>query len=238
MTIISRDEARASQLKFYYTGRPCRHGHIANRYTSNNICVECQAISNQRHWHANREELVKQHRTRLNENRDHYNSNRRDKYKEDEAFREQIKQRAKYWYTQNRETVLSDPNYKAKRIMYQVRNKKRLSLSHALWRSNNRQHVNEQSRLYQAQHRSYYTAKQAAYRAQKRLATPPWCEHDSVLAMYERAKQLSHETDVPHHVDHIVPLVHPLVCGLHCLANLQILTERDNKSKNNKHVVG
>jgi hypothetical protein len=25
----------------YFTGKPCRHGHVAERYASNNVCVVC-----------------------------------------------------------------------------------------------------------------------------------------------------------------------------------------------------
>lgn len=34
-------------------------------------------------------------------------------------------------------------------------------------------------------------------------------------------------------VDHIIPLNHPLVCGLHCPANFQYLTREANRKKSN-----
>lgn len=39
------------------------------------------------------------------------------------------------------------------------------------------------------------------------------------------------------HVDHIIPLKHDLVCGLHVVANLQIIPGSENLSKNNRFVV-
>lgn len=38
----SRDEAIDEGEIFYYTGLPCRHGHMAKRYTSSGQCLECQ----------------------------------------------------------------------------------------------------------------------------------------------------------------------------------------------------
>lgn len=37
--------ARRLGLKFYTTGRPCKRGHIAERYTSTHQCVSCQNAS-------------------------------------------------------------------------------------------------------------------------------------------------------------------------------------------------
>ena len=44
---ISRSEARAAGLLTYFTGKPCRHGHLADRYVSCWICVECRRESNE-----------------------------------------------------------------------------------------------------------------------------------------------------------------------------------------------
>jgi hypothetical protein len=37
---LSKDE------RFYFTGKPCKYGHIANRYSCNKECVECRKIKN------------------------------------------------------------------------------------------------------------------------------------------------------------------------------------------------
>ncbi len=39
--VISRVEAIAAGLKRYYTGEPCKHGHVAERYTTTSGCLEC-----------------------------------------------------------------------------------------------------------------------------------------------------------------------------------------------------
>jgi hypothetical protein len=39
--IISRAEAKALGLKSFFTGKPCKHGHVAERYVSSRGCVEC-----------------------------------------------------------------------------------------------------------------------------------------------------------------------------------------------------
>lgn len=42
----TRDEALASGEPRYFTGEPCGHGHIADRYTRNRMCVSCAKAHN------------------------------------------------------------------------------------------------------------------------------------------------------------------------------------------------
>jgi hypothetical protein len=41
MLIISRSEAIKKKLSRYFTGEPCKHGHISQRYTKTAGCIEC-----------------------------------------------------------------------------------------------------------------------------------------------------------------------------------------------------
>lgn len=43
MQIISRADARANNLKHYFTGNPCVHGHISKRYVSDTLCLDCHS---------------------------------------------------------------------------------------------------------------------------------------------------------------------------------------------------
>lgn len=71
------------------------------------------------------------------------------------------------------------------------------------------------------------------HRAQTRRATPTWADLISVRVFYAEAKRLTQETGELHVVDHIVPKINPLVCGLHVPANLQVLHWRVNTQKAN-----
>lgn len=39
--IISLNDARNQELKFYFTGVPCKHGHIATRTVKKSYCTSC-----------------------------------------------------------------------------------------------------------------------------------------------------------------------------------------------------
>ena len=67
-----------------------------------------------------------------------------------------------------------------------------------------------------------------------RLATPRWANREKMIAIYMERDRLWAETGVPHDVDHIIPIIHPLVCGLHCEFNLRVISANENRSKSNK----
>lgn len=45
MQIITRSEAITRGLDFYFTGKPCKHGHIAKRRVSSPQCHACKMIA-------------------------------------------------------------------------------------------------------------------------------------------------------------------------------------------------
>lgn len=48
MKTITRKEAKEKGFPRYFTGKPCVHGHVAERYTCNKTCVECESIRKQK----------------------------------------------------------------------------------------------------------------------------------------------------------------------------------------------
>lgn len=53
----SISEATAAGLMYYYTGKPCKHGHVAIRYAPNGSCVPCMR-SQSRRWSTDHPEVI------------------------------------------------------------------------------------------------------------------------------------------------------------------------------------
>ena len=49
MKLISRQDAIDKKLTRYFTGEPCKHGHVAERLLSNRTCIDCQ-LPRKREW--------------------------------------------------------------------------------------------------------------------------------------------------------------------------------------------
>lgn len=102
MKIVSRAEARALGLKRYFTGEPCKYGHIAERNTKKSTCLACKAEAGRIETAANPEALkayrhayylanIERHRERCKAYA--------------EAHREELKQYHAEYYAANRERL-------------------------------------------------------------------------------------------------------------------------------------
>jgi hypothetical protein len=138
------------------------------------------------------------------------------------------------WRAENREkqnarvavfNVLRGKEYSAR---YRAKHPERRKTSTRKYRLANIAAEQRYRKMYVSKNLDRLALKSAHRRALKLRATPNWYEADLVANVY-LAGQLRGL-----HVDHMVPLKSPLVCGLHCLANLQTLSGPENLSKGNR----
>jgi hypothetical protein len=52
--IITRKKAMEKGLKRYFTGKPCKHGHVAERYTVSRHCSICNYASGREYYNSER----------------------------------------------------------------------------------------------------------------------------------------------------------------------------------------
>ena len=109
---------------------------------------------------------------------------------------------------------------RAARLVYDEKNRARISKLNSDWARNNRDKCN---------------ATVSRRRAALLNATPAWADNALIDAAYTLAKEKSKALGCKWSVDHIVPLRSKLVCGLHTHTNLRVIPLTDNKSKGNRH---
>lgn len=93
----TRKEAKAIGAKYYFTGEPCKHGHIALRKTKGS-CVECLKIE----WKESNEKR-----------RDYFSA-----YNKQEA----VKEKKHEWYEENRNEVIARAKTRPAEQLRQYRN--------------------------------------------------------------------------------------------------------------------
>jgi len=171
MKIISKKEAKSLDLNRYFTGKPCKHGHITERLIGG-TCRGCNRMHPKNH-----------------------------------------PERSKKCRDENREI------YNRKSREYYQRRKSAVSISTKKWAQANPE-------------------KKAKYYEQRRdllnNATPDWSNDNIIKMIYIERNEMNKISNLTYHVDHIVPLNHPLVCGLHCEDNLQIIESSLNFKKSNR----
>ncbi len=98
--------------------------------------------------------------------------------------------------------------------------------------SDNREKYLANSKAYQKANIARAKALMARARARKIKRIPKWADNEEtlqkIIEIYQKATNLTNETGVSYEVDHIIPLMHSDVCGLHIPENLQIITAAEN----------
>ena len=207
----TRAEAKAAGSPRYNTGKPCKHGHIADRFTSSGTCSECLAPRRRdgmRKWAAeNPEEKKRRAAEWYDNNRDEIIERVRENYYADI---DKSRERARDYAARHREEAVD----RAKR-----------------WKKNNPERAKEHDA---ARDPVKLHAGKAKYRAARRQACPPWLNKEmlnQIHEIYRLRRQISEATGIVHEVDHIVPLQGGTVCGLHVPWNLRVITKEQNNRR-------
>ena len=115
--VISRDNALANGLKRYFTGKPCSHGHLAERKIVNYGCLECSRLAEARFRTKNPEAVSERNRRFYIKNAEdmrrrsvkYYNKNR-------EFIMPKARTRMAQWYHANKATAFANSRNRRARV--------------------------------------------------------------------------------------------------------------------------
>jgi len=220
-------EARAAGHNLYYTGKPCKHGHLTYRYVADRACSDCVKTKvkkaatvgggNARRWAAK----TLEQKAEIYKKRAEY-------YQETKVMRRAEKLKSYYKLKQ-------DPAW-----LFERRSK--LNERRATKGRKKELGNPEVKRKYKqtANGKINTRANDAKRRAAKMKRTPAWLTEEDfwmIEQAYELAALRTKLFGFGWHVDHVMPLQGAVVSGLHVPTNLQVIPWIQNVSKANKYSV-
>lgn len=200
-------------------------------------CRQCHITATEKWRDRNRDrvnEIARRSRSRnIDKVRARNRVANRQRYHADPQVAARIKARTRQWYAANK--AVASEYHKARRQARADEIKAYLRDYYA----RNAETIKARTRARELREREtlkpYNAARSRARQALKQNAIPPWADLKAIIALYDEANRLTAETGIVHEVDHMVPLQSKRVCGLHCEANLHILTREANRAKSNRY---
>jgi len=100
-------------------------------------------------------------------------------------------------------------------------------------------HYQDNKDAYRVRHRKWKRDNRVSIKRRHKEAKVAWGDTTAIRLLYKEMRRLNKEAGyVKYHVDHVIPMHHPLVCGLHVETNLQIILATVNERKGNSFTPG
>ena len=139
------------------------------------------------------------------------------------------KETSRLWAERNK-GKLSERNHER-----HLTNQEKFNARSALWAKNNPDRQKERTARYHAENPHKANHRSRVRRDKLSHSQPKWAKPDAIKAIYLQAAEFR-AAGIDVEVDHFYPLQGEFVSGLHCEANLQIITSHENRSKQNRYI--
>lgn len=225
---ISRKEAKAMGLKFYFTGKECPNGHLALRHVSSYCCVPCGA-----EWAAKQRA---ENPTYLENQRKICRENNLKRYHSDPEYKAKVNIQAHASWKRRYKTPEGRAKCDAWSSEWRARNPEKVKAMGDNWKKNNPEKV-----------AFGYSIRACVKRIKKikgedfKIAALGYSREDFKSYMEPLFLEgMSWENHGEWHIDHIRPVAAFVKEGnfdlseIHSLSNLQPLWAKDNRSKGAK----
>ena len=241
MEVISRKEAKGKGLKYYFTGKPCKNGHVSERHLSNGACYLCAAEMMRKYREQNKEKILERNRKYREQNKEKAAEYKR---KYDEENKDEVSKYQRKYREQNKEKIFD------RKLKYREQNKEKIDEYQRRHREQNREKIAEYKRKWQKANPEQVFIRKSldrilnnwkGSRAKAEELLGYTCEQFREHIESQFKEGMSWDGRGEFHIDHIKPIKAFLDEGItdpaiiNALDNLQPLWAHENLSKGAKY---
>lgn len=223
MKVITREQAKTNGLKRFYTGKPCKRGHVCERFTGNRTCVLCNKINSFTNENPLTKDKVNARKTAKANGDVYYNTGI-------PCINGHVCER----YTSSGACVECQVSHRAKHEKLHgkaYRRAKYKNGGYTKWKWSTLTEKQKEKQRARQRGKRYWAGK---WRLREQYVK------ERTIRCKENIKKINElykACPKGYHVDHIVPLRGINVSGLHAWWNLAIIPASENMAKGNRHTV-